>query len=189
MSTNYEDPPSCNILHSPVTSFLLGSNILLSTLFSNTINLCSFLYVRDQVSHPYKTSSRIMVLYILTFTFLESRQEDCEPNGSKHSPEFSLFLISLCMQFWSVNVVPRYLNIATSSKNLFAIFFLCFYTLFWLCDINVYLVFPWFTPRPTSLPASNKASVVIIIQWDYFLVFVLLFVEAEELHAPPSCGM
>jgi hypothetical protein len=32
--------------------------------------------VRDQVSHPYKTTGRIMVLYILTFTFLDSRRED-----------------------------------------------------------------------------------------------------------------
>jgi hypothetical protein len=32
--------------------------------------------VRNQVSHPYKTTSRIMVLYILTFTFLYTRQED-----------------------------------------------------------------------------------------------------------------
>jgi hypothetical protein len=31
--------------------------------------------VRDQVLHPYKTTGRIMVLYILTFTFLDSRQE------------------------------------------------------------------------------------------------------------------
>jgi polysaccharide pyruvyl transferase WcaK-like protein len=31
----------------------LGPNILLSTLFSNTLNLCSSLNVRDQVSHPY----------------------------------------------------------------------------------------------------------------------------------------
>jgi hypothetical protein len=30
--------------------------------------LCSSLNVRDQVSHPCKTTSRIMVLYILTFT-------------------------------------------------------------------------------------------------------------------------
>jgi hypothetical protein len=28
-------------------------NILLSTLFSNTLNLCSSLSMRDQVSHPY----------------------------------------------------------------------------------------------------------------------------------------
>jgi phosphate starvation-inducible membrane PsiE len=60
----------CNILHSPVTSSLLVPNILLRTLFSNTLSLCSSLSVRDQVSHPYKTTGRIMILYILTFTFL-----------------------------------------------------------------------------------------------------------------------
>jgi hypothetical protein len=32
--------------------------------------------VRDQVSHPYKTTGRIIVLYILTFTFLDSRRDD-----------------------------------------------------------------------------------------------------------------
>jgi hypothetical protein len=31
----------CSLLHSPVTSSLLGPNILLSTLFSNTLSLCS----------------------------------------------------------------------------------------------------------------------------------------------------
>jgi hypothetical protein len=46
---------SCNFLHSPVTSSLLGPNIHLRTLSSNTLRLCSSLNVRDQVSHPYKT--------------------------------------------------------------------------------------------------------------------------------------
>jgi len=41
-----------SFLHSPVTSSLLGPNILLSTLFSNTLNLASTLNVNDQVSHP-----------------------------------------------------------------------------------------------------------------------------------------
>jgi hypothetical protein len=59
-----------NFIYSPVTSSLFGPNILLRTLFSNTPS------VRDQVSHPYKTTGRIMVLYILTFTFLDSRRED-----------------------------------------------------------------------------------------------------------------
>jgi hypothetical protein len=66
----------CSFLHSPITSSLLGPNIPLSTLFSNTISLRSSLNVRDQVSHPYKTTGRIMVLYILFFKFLESRRED-----------------------------------------------------------------------------------------------------------------
>jgi hypothetical protein len=68
--------PLCNFLHSPVTSSLLGPNIPLSTLFSDTLSLCSSLNIRDQVSHPYKTTVRIMVLYILTFSFLDSRRED-----------------------------------------------------------------------------------------------------------------
>jgi hypothetical protein len=32
--------------------------------------------VRDQVSHPYKATDKIIVLYILIFTFLDSRWED-----------------------------------------------------------------------------------------------------------------
>jgi hypothetical protein len=49
-------------LHSPVASSLLGPNILLSTLFLNILSLCSSLSVRDQVSHPYKTTAKITVL-------------------------------------------------------------------------------------------------------------------------------
>ena len=45
----------CNFLLSPVTPSFLGPNILLNTLFSNTLSLCSSLNVSDQVSHPYKT--------------------------------------------------------------------------------------------------------------------------------------
>jgi hypothetical protein len=50
----------CNFLHSPIISSLLGPNILLSTLFSNALSLCSSLHVRDQVPHPYKTTGRII---------------------------------------------------------------------------------------------------------------------------------
>jgi hypothetical protein len=42
----------------------------------NTLSLCFYLSVRDKVSHPYKTTGRIMVLYILTFTFLDSKRDD-----------------------------------------------------------------------------------------------------------------
>ena len=44
-----------SFLHSPATSSLIRLNILLSTLFSNTLSLHSSLSVSDQVSHPYKT--------------------------------------------------------------------------------------------------------------------------------------
>ena len=65
----------CSFLHSPVTSSLLGTNILLSTPFSNTLSLLSSLNVSDQVSHPYKTTDKIIVPYILIFKFLDSKLE------------------------------------------------------------------------------------------------------------------
>jgi hypothetical protein len=61
----------CSFLQSPVTSYLFGPNIFLSTLFSNTLSLCFSLNVRDQVSHPYSTTAKIIVLYILIFMFLD----------------------------------------------------------------------------------------------------------------------
>ena len=61
----------CNLLHSPVTSSLLGPNILLNTIFANTLSSLSSLNVNDQVSHPYKTTGKIIVLYILIFKFLK----------------------------------------------------------------------------------------------------------------------
>jgi D-alanyl-lipoteichoic acid acyltransferase DltB (MBOAT superfamily) len=54
--------------------FLFGPYILFSPLFSNSLNLCFSLCVRDQVSRPYKTTGRAMISCILIFTFLERRQ-------------------------------------------------------------------------------------------------------------------
>jgi len=66
----------CNLLYSPVTSSLLHPNILLNTMFSNTL---IFLYSRsvyNQVSHLYKTTGIIIFLHILIFKFLDSKVEE-----------------------------------------------------------------------------------------------------------------
>lgn len=60
-------------------SFPLGSNILLSTLFSNILSLFSSLNVRGQVSQPHKTTGQLIVLCILVFpvsTQQTGRQND-----------------------------------------------------------------------------------------------------------------
>jgi hypothetical protein len=57
--------PLCSFLEPPITSSLFSPNILL-----NTLSLCSSLNVRDQVPHPYRTTGRIIVLYILIFTII-----------------------------------------------------------------------------------------------------------------------
>ena len=50
-----------SFLHSPVSSSLPGLNILLSTLALSTFTLCFSLSVSDQISHPYKTTDKIIV--------------------------------------------------------------------------------------------------------------------------------
>ena len=90
----------CSFLHSPVTSFILDPNILLSTLSSNNLGVRSSLNVSDQVSYPYKTSGEIKVLYILMFKFfingnVISREMFTKVNSSRsrqHTLNRSFFL-------------------------------------------------------------------------------------------------
>jgi hypothetical protein len=46
----------------------LASSILLSILSSNSLSLCS-INIREQISHSYKSTGKIVVLYILIFIF------------------------------------------------------------------------------------------------------------------------
>ena len=66
----------CNFLHSSFNSSLLGPNIILSTLHSNILSPRSSINVSDEVSHPYKTTCKFIVLYILIFIVLDSKLED-----------------------------------------------------------------------------------------------------------------
>jgi hypothetical protein len=52
----------------PCSSSHLGPNIL-NTLLSNIPSPRSSLNVSDQVSHPYKTTGKVIVLYFLSLDF------------------------------------------------------------------------------------------------------------------------
>ena len=96
----------CSFLYSAVTSSLLGPNILLNTLFSNTLSLCSSFKMSDQVSHPYKTNGKIIILYILIFIFFDSKPEDktwCT-EWQQALPDLRLLLILIC---WSCSQIFR----------------------------------------------------------------------------------
>jgi hypothetical protein len=73
------------------------------------------------------------------------------------------------------------LNFATPSKDLFTIFMLCFCPIFWLCDINICLVFSGFASRSTSLQASNKVS-VFFFAVSMFPCFNMLIFFAHSVH-------
>jgi len=86
----------CTFIHSLVTSSLLRPNVLLSTLFSDTLSLRSSNNVSDQVSHPYKTTSKIIFLYISVFKFLDIKLDDRRFYTEKQQafPDFNLLLLS-----------------------------------------------------------------------------------------------
>jgi len=110
-------------LPSPVTFSISSPDILLSTLFSEALSLCSSLIVTE---------------HIHTFGQHIGRQNDSGPRGTMHSPEFNLSFISSFIQFRSVSVVPQYLNFTTFSGELLVTF------MFWFCpelrsrDIDMY---------------------------------------------------
>jgi hypothetical protein len=136
-------------LHPPVTSSLFSPNIFLSTLFSNTLSLCSSLNVRDKVSQLYRTTGKIMVLYILMLLFYTADVKRSGLNGRKHYQN-SILICYGCSQifkFWH------------TFEQLIDIFMSRFWTAFWWPDSNIYLVFSTSISRPIFLLAPIKVFI------------------------------
>jgi len=103
------NPFLSTFLQPSVTFTLSDPNILLSTLFSSTLNLCSSHNIRDQVLHPYKATGESIVFYILISIILGRRwEEERFWNGWEQAfPEFNLFLFSAEVKnAWSCTSTP-----------------------------------------------------------------------------------
>jgi len=59
VSSTDHKAPHCAVFSTPLLSRTLGPNIFLSTLFSNTLSLCSSLIVRHQLLHPTKQQAKL----------------------------------------------------------------------------------------------------------------------------------
>jgi hypothetical protein len=149
----------CIFLQPHVTSSLFGPNILVNTLFSNTLSLYTSLNDRDQVSYPHKTIGKIIVLYILINFRQQTRKQNVLDWMVVSIARVQSRLISSWIRFWFVIDVTKYLNCATFSKHLLLIFMPWFCSAVWWPHSNIYLVFSVFTSRPTSLPALIKVCV------------------------------
>jgi hypothetical protein len=123
-------------------------NLRLVTEFSNLPNSQFKEYIKDgsknsdQVLHLYKTTCKIVVSYVLIFTFLCNTKQEwsfytvCQPA----LPQFNLLLISLWMQFWFVSIIPKYLSFILFSKHMFrGIFISWFCAAVWSQDIKYIL--------------------------------------------------
>jgi hypothetical protein len=68
----------------------------------------------------------------------------------------SEFLISSWIKFWFVTVVPRYLNFAIFSKDLFTIFILWFCSAFWWWEISQFALQHLLVHQSSTLAAKTR---------------------------------
>jgi glucose uptake protein GlcU len=98
-------------LHPTISSPLL-TNILLSTLFSDTLSLCYFFNPWHEVSHLYKAKGNVILLYIFIFTFLNSWREGRMAEWQHALHKFNLIVISSWIGYWFVVNVLKYFKVA-----------------------------------------------------------------------------
>jgi hypothetical protein len=152
---------------------LLGPNILFNILFSNNLSVCSSLSVSNQVLYPYKWTDKIIVWYILVFTFLDRKLEDkrfCIIWWQTFT-DVNLCFISSRIEFWCIQVVTNIWTVLFFQRIYYQyiyIYILWLRPAFWSRDMTMYLVLSAFTSSPVSLLATTRGSVF------FFVVCMLL---------------
>jgi len=71
------------------SSYLVGPNIILSIPFSDDLIIYSPVRARDQVSHPFRITGKIIV-FVYIFWIGEGKTKYSEPNDSKHIPNLKV---------------------------------------------------------------------------------------------------
>jgi hypothetical protein len=139
----------CSLFQPPATSSLLGQNFLLSTLFSHILSLCSFLSLRDKVSHQYKSTSKIIVLPILISRFAGKRRRDDKRLWTEWQQAVSKFKVVLIYPWIQFCLLPfpRILYFVTFSQDLLVISKLWLRFAFWWRHTTTYIVFSVFTSK------------------------------------------
>jgi hypothetical protein len=115
----------CSVLQSSLTSSLFGPNILLRTLFSNNLSLCSSLNIRHSFTSIQNHRQNYSFVYYNFYVFKNQTRTQRFPDWmvASISRIRSLLTFSL-IKFWFVTLVPKYLNCATFLKNLLAVFYI-----------------------------------------------------------------
>jgi hypothetical protein len=107
----------CSFLQSPVTSFLLGLDILLSSAFSNT--LCSSLSVKDEVTQPHITGKDLILRTQFLIPFLSAIKEILSRITSCHmhikAPHWMLFIWRPGSAFCDYETIRVYIVILSGS--------------------------------------------------------------------------
>jgi hypothetical protein len=83
----------CSSFSPPIIPSLLGANIFYSALFPNTLTLCCFLNVRDQVSHSCKTTELFFIYFnVYVFRWDVGRQYS-ELSSNKYTLNLIFFFL------------------------------------------------------------------------------------------------
>jgi hypothetical protein len=158
-------------------------------MFSNTLSLCSSLNVRDQVSHPYITThteqppahagSSLVDFSTLKMEAIHSSETSVHTKSTRrHIPEDGILHShhrgNLKSYKFSFVTVPKYLNCATFSKDLLAIFMLWFCPAFWWCDSNIYVVWVECISAINRI-SQSKPRLIVTVNHDSVIMFQMLW--------------
>jgi hypothetical protein len=83
-----------------IFSHLFRPSDLLRTIFSHAISLCASLNVRDQVPRPYKTTDKIIILYILIVYVFRQQEENVRF-------EVSTAVTMMIIIFWEMIIISK----------------------------------------------------------------------------------